>query len=79
MPSFAPIKRRDLIRYLIQMGFDGPYSGGRHQFMVKGHSRYSFPIRMMVTSVEIYSPRFLKRPTLIGLNGKNFRGGESKK
>ena len=35
MPSFAPIKRRALIRFLRQAGFEGPYSGGRHQFMIK--------------------------------------------
>jgi predicted RNA binding protein YcfA (HicA-like mRNA interferase family) len=39
MPSFAPIKRRDLI----QIGFDGPYSGGRHQFMVKGQLKVFVP------------------------------------
>ncbi|MFQ5812258.1 MAG: type II toxin-antitoxin system HicA family toxin [Anaerolineae bacterium] len=36
MPHFGPIKRRDLIRYLRQLGFEGPYSGGKHQFMIKG-------------------------------------------
>jgi len=36
MPPFGPIKRRDLIRGLRQVGFEGPYSGGKHQFMVKG-------------------------------------------
>ena len=35
MPSLGPIKRKDLIRYLKQFGFEGPYSGGRHQFMIK--------------------------------------------
>lgn len=35
MPRFGPIKRKDLLRYLKQLGFAGPYSGGRHQFMVK--------------------------------------------
>jgi predicted RNA binding protein YcfA (HicA-like mRNA interferase family) len=34
MPSFGPVKRRDLIRYLRQLGFEGSYSGGKHQFMV---------------------------------------------
>lgn len=37
MLRFGPIKRNDFIRYLKQLGFEGPYSGGRHQFMVKGH------------------------------------------
>ncbi len=36
MPYFGPIKRRDLIRCLRQVGFEGPYSGGKHQFMIKG-------------------------------------------
>jgi predicted RNA binding protein YcfA (HicA-like mRNA interferase family) len=35
MPRFGPIRRRDLIQYLKQLGFEGPYSGGKHQFMVK--------------------------------------------
>ena len=36
MPRFGPIKRGDLIRWLRQVGFEGPYSGGKHQFMVRG-------------------------------------------
>ena len=36
MPPLDLISRRDLIRYLRQLDFDGPYSGGRHQFMVRG-------------------------------------------
>ncbi|CAN5258109.1 hypothetical protein BH20ACI1_BH20ACI1_17500 [soil metagenome] len=35
MPTLAPIKRKDLIRYFRRLGFDGPYSGGNHQFMAK--------------------------------------------
>ena len=35
MPPFGPIKRKDLIRHLKQLGFEGPYSGGKHQFMVR--------------------------------------------
>jgi predicted RNA binding protein YcfA (HicA-like mRNA interferase family) len=35
MPRLGPIRRRDLIRYLKRLGFEGPYSGGKHQFMVK--------------------------------------------
>jgi len=43
MPSFGPIKRKDLIRYLKQTGFEGPYSGGKHQFMVKGEITIRIP------------------------------------
>ncbi len=35
MPRFGPISRKDLIYYLKQLGFKGPYSGGKHQFMLK--------------------------------------------
>lgn len=35
MPKLSPIKRKDLIYYFRQLGFDGPYSGGNHQFMIK--------------------------------------------
>jgi predicted RNA binding protein YcfA (HicA-like mRNA interferase family) len=35
MPHPGPIKRKDLIYYLRQLGFEGPYSGGNHQYLVK--------------------------------------------
>lgn len=43
MPRFGPVKRKDLISYLKQLGFDGPYSGGKHQFMVKGELTLRVP------------------------------------
>ena len=36
MPAFGPIKRSDLIRNLRKLGFEGPYTGGKHQYMVRG-------------------------------------------
>ena len=33
MPVFGPISRRELIRALQKAGFEGPFSGGKHQFM----------------------------------------------
>ncbi len=36
MPVFGPVSRRDLIRYLKKLGFEGPYKGKKHDFMVKG-------------------------------------------
>ncbi len=35
MPAIGPIKRRDLVHYLKELGFEGPFSGGKHQFMVR--------------------------------------------
>jgi len=43
MPRFGPIGRSDLIRYLRQLGFDGPYSGGKHQFMIRGETTLRLP------------------------------------
>lgn len=43
MPSLGPIKRKDLIRFLKQLGFEGPFSGKRHQFMLKGTIRLPIP------------------------------------
>jgi predicted RNA binding protein YcfA (HicA-like mRNA interferase family) len=43
MPRFGPIKRKNLIRYLRQVGFEGPYSGGKHQFMIKGSITLRIP------------------------------------
>ena len=43
MPPFGPIKRKDLIRHLKQLGFEGPYSGGKHQFMVRGDATIRIP------------------------------------
>lgn len=36
MPTFGPIKRRELIQCLRTLGFEGPFSGGKHPFMVRG-------------------------------------------
>jgi predicted RNA binding protein YcfA (HicA-like mRNA interferase family) len=43
MPAFGPISRKDLVRYLRKMGFDGPYSGGKHQFMIKDDITLTIP------------------------------------
>ena len=43
MPAIGPVKRRDLIRFLSQLGFEGPYSGGRHQFVVRAGTTVRLP------------------------------------
>lgn len=43
MPKLALIKRKDLIYYLRQLGFDGPYSGGKHQIMEKDSLTITIP------------------------------------
>jgi len=57
----TPCKRRDFIRKLSRIGFEGPFSGARHQFMIHGQHRltvpsnpeYSVPqLRMMINEME---------------------------
>ena len=43
MPPFGPVKRKDLIRHPKQVGFEGPYSGGRHRFMLRGEITVRVP------------------------------------
>jgi predicted RNA binding protein YcfA (HicA-like mRNA interferase family) len=43
MPRLAPVSRRDLVQRLTSLGFEGPYTGGRHQFMVRGDRRLILP------------------------------------
>lgn len=37
------ISRTELIRRLRKLGFDGPYSGGRHSFMKRGSLKLRIP------------------------------------
>ncbi|MGE3466967.1 MAG: type II toxin-antitoxin system HicA family toxin [Pyrinomonadaceae bacterium] len=38
-----PCKRSDFIRRLRRLGFDGPYSGSKHQFLTLGDNRLTVP------------------------------------
>lgn len=43
MPRVGPIKRRDLVKFLKRLGFEGPFAGGKHQFMVRGETTLHIP------------------------------------
>jgi predicted RNA binding protein YcfA (HicA-like mRNA interferase family) len=43
VPPFGPVKRKELIHYFRKLGFDGPFSGGKHQFMIKEESTVRIP------------------------------------
>jgi hypothetical protein len=58
---WTPCKRRDFIRKLRSLGFDGPFFGTRHSFMVWGAHRLAIPsnaeysvaqLRMLLSEVE---------------------------
>ncbi len=39
----SPISWKNLIRKLKEFGFHGPYSGGKHLFMIKGNLTLTIP------------------------------------
>jgi predicted RNA binding protein YcfA (HicA-like mRNA interferase family) len=43
VPAFGPINRRDLVSTFRKLGFDGPYSGGKHEFMVRNDVTVRIP------------------------------------
>jgi predicted RNA binding protein YcfA (HicA-like mRNA interferase family) len=43
MSRLTPVSRRELIERLKTLGFEGPYTGGRHEFMLKGDRRLILP------------------------------------
>ena len=61
MSAWSPCKRREFIRRLKRIGFAGPFSGTRHQFMTIGEHRLAIPsnseystpqLRFMLREVE---------------------------
>ena len=43
MPRLSPVSRREFVRRLAKLGFEGPYTGGRHEFMLRGDRRLILP------------------------------------
>jgi predicted RNA binding protein YcfA (HicA-like mRNA interferase family) len=43
MAPLKPIKRKDLISRFRQLGFTGPYAGGRHEYMQRGRLKVHIP------------------------------------
>jgi len=61
MSQWQPCKRKRFIKRLRKLGFDGPYSGTRHQFMVYENHRLIVPsnpeysvsqLKMMLNEVK---------------------------
>lgn len=61
MSQWSPCKRKDFIRRLRKLGFDGPFVGTRHHFMVCKEHRLAIPsnreysvpqLRMMLRETE---------------------------
>ncbi len=69
MSRWQPCKRRVFIQRLRQLGFEGPYAGTRHQFMVYAQHRMSIPsnddysvpqLRMLLKEIEIIMDRQIR-------------------
>ena len=43
MPSLNPVSRRELVRKLKALGFEGPFAGGKHQWMRRDGFRLTIP------------------------------------
>jgi len=43
MPAWGPTSRRVLVATLRKLGFKGPFSGGKHEFMVRGDVVLTIP------------------------------------
>lgn len=43
MPGLNPVSRRELVRKLKGLGFEGPFPGGKHQWMRRGGLRLTIP------------------------------------
>lgn len=43
MPKLIPLKQKELIKKLRSFGFEGPFAGGKHLFMINGEIRLTLP------------------------------------
>ena len=51
MPTWKAIKWRELVIFLKEAGFEGLYSGGKHQYLVKGVKNRTSNLQ---TSIDIF-------------------------
>jgi hypothetical protein len=77
MSRWTPCKRTEFARRLRKLGFNGLYSGARHQFMIYQHHRlavpsnaeYSVPqLRMMIREIEAILSRSVSADDWNGLS-----------
>ena len=43
MPRLSPVSWRELVKRLHKLGFEGPYQGGKHPYMIKGDIVITIP------------------------------------
>ncbi len=70
MPPWGPIDRRVLIKALRSAGFQGPFSGGKHQFMLRGDLTLRIPNPHQPPSASPSSPASSAKRAFPARNGK---------
>jgi predicted RNA binding protein YcfA (HicA-like mRNA interferase family) len=61
MPRLTPVSWNELVQHLYHFGFEGPYRGGKHPYMIKGDLVLTIPNpHRREISVDLLS-RILKR------------------
>jgi len=43
MSKLSPVSHPEFLKKLRDFGFDGPYAGGKHLYMLKGNLRLTIP------------------------------------
>ena len=43
MPKLSPVSWKDLVKRLRRLGFEGPYEGGKHPYMIRGDLTLTIP------------------------------------
>lgn len=77
-PRWSPCPRRVFIRRLVRLGFEGPVSGGNHQYMIDTRSGNRIPlfsnrdysvdqVKRLLRQVERALERSISREEWIGL------------
>jgi predicted RNA binding protein YcfA (HicA-like mRNA interferase family) len=64
MSKLSPISQKELISKLKKFGFNGPYPGGKHLFMINGKLRLTIPnTHKQIIGLDLLS-RILKQANI---------------
>ena len=69
MPSLNPVSRRELVRKLKALGFEGSFAGGKHQWMRRGGLRLTIPNPTAARSIRDSFGESCVWPALRLMNG----------
>lgn len=72
MIKITPLSRREFLKKLKKMGFEGPYSGGRHEYYRKNQQKIFVPnphgkdlgvliIREIIKQIGVHPEDFYKK------------------